>query len=200
VLIVDGQPLARLGVRSALGGSFEVEELPSRSAAIELMRDVGDFDVAIVDMRPAVSGRREKPSGPETIRELSRAKPGLGIVALGETTERHHASEAVAAGASAYVCKGAEQEVLRRAVEAALEPEEFVDPTVAPKGSRGRLTLRQRQILQLLAEGESLSIAARKLELGEETVKSHAKNILARLGAKNRAHAVAIGIRESMIE
>ena len=69
-----------------------------------------------------------------------------------------------------------------------------------PKGSRGKLTRRQREILQLLADGESTTVAARELGLSEETVKTHTKNVLARLGARNRTHAVAIALRESLIE
>ena len=68
------------------------------------------------------------------------------------------------------------------------------------KGSRGKLTRRQREILQLLADGESTTVAARELDLSEETVKTHMKNTLARLGAKNRTHAVAIALRESLID
>jgi DNA-binding CsgD family transcriptional regulator len=70
---------------------------------------------------------------------------------------------------------------------------------VPPKGSRGVITQRQREILQLLADGESTTVAARKLGLSEETVKTHMKNALGRLGAKNRSHAIAIGLRESLI-
>ena len=69
-----------------------------------------------------------------------------------------------------------------------------------PKGSRGKLTSRQRQILQLLANGESTTVAARELDLSEETVKSHMKSTLVRLGAKNRTHAVAIALRECLID
>ena len=69
-----------------------------------------------------------------------------------------------------------------------------------PRGSRGKLTRRQREILQLLANGESTTVAARELDLSEETVKTHTKNALARLGASNRTHAVAIALRESLID
>ena len=61
------------------------------------------------------------------------------------------------------------------------------------------ITTRQREILQLLADGESTTVAARQLGLSEETVKTHMKNTLSRLEAKNRSHAVAIGLRESLI-
>ncbi len=91
-------------------------------------------------------------------------------------------------------------EALLEAVRAALAHERFVDPEVPPRGSRGKLTRRQRQILQLLADGESTTFAARELGLSEETVKTHTKNALARLGARNSTHAVAIALRESLIE
>ena len=106
----------------------------------------------------------------------------------------------VQAGAGAYVSRVAGTTELRRAVDAAIAQERFVDPAVPPKGSRGKLTRRQRQILQLLANGESTTVAARELDLSEETVKNHTKHVLARLGAKNRTHAVAIAVRECLID
>ena len=110
------------------------------------------------------------------------------------------ASAVIAAGASAYLTRSAGSELLLEAVSAALRQEAFVDPAVPPRGSRGKLTRRQRQILQLLADGDSITAAARELGVGEETVKTHTKNILLRLGARNRANAVAIALRESLIE
>jgi two-component system NarL family response regulator len=71
---------------------------------------------------------------------------------------------------------------------------------VPQKGSRGQITRRQRQILQLLANGGSTTAAARDLGLSEETVKTHTRNALARLGARNRTHAVAVAMREALIE
>src|SRR5258707_9694815 len=139
-------------------------------------------------------------SGQEAIRVLRRSSSALGIVAPGERPERHIATAALQAGASAYVARTAETAELRRAVDAAAAQESFVDPAVPPKGSRGKLTQRQRQILQRLANGESTTVAARELDLSEETVKTHMKNALARLGARNRTHAVAIALRECLID
>ena len=126
--------------------------------------------------------------------------PRSGIVAHGELPERHLASAAIQAGASAYVARTAGAEELRRRSTPPLAQESFVDPAVPPKGSRGKLTRRQREILQLLANGESTTVAARELDLSEETVKTHTKHALARLGAKNRTHAVAIALRECLID
>ena len=183
-------------------GRFEIQEATSREEAVDLVRDIGSFDVAILDMRRHPDGADATPplGATETIRMLLKTEPGLGIVAHGERAERHLASAALQAGASAYVSRTASTELLLQAVQAALAQERFVDPDVPPRGSRGKLTKRQREILQLLANGESTTVAARELDLSEETIKTHTKNALARLGARNRTHAVAIALRESLIE
>jgi DNA-binding NarL/FixJ family response regulator len=200
-LVIDGHPVVRLGVRRALDGGFDIQEAGSRNEAIELVRDIGGFDVAVVDMRRWTNGSEaDHISAIETIRVLLKSEPSLGIVAHGERAERHLANAALHAGANAYVSRTASTEDLRQAVEAALGHERFVDPAVPPRGSRGKLTRRQREILQLLANGESTTIAARELGLSEETIKTHTKHALARLGARNRTHAVAIALRESLIE
>jgi DNA-binding NarL/FixJ family response regulator len=193
--VIDGHPLVRLGVRNALSDGFEVEEMETRADAVQLVRDIGSFDVAIVDMRRWEEDGTSALDGNDAIRALRKAKPGLGIVAHGERPERHLANSAMQAGA-----RTAASELLMRAVNAALAQESFVDPAVPPPGSRGKLTRRQREILQLLANGESTTVAARELGLSEETVKTHTKNALARLGARNRTHAVSIALREALIE
>jgi two-component system, NarL family, response regulator DevR len=199
-LVIDDHPLVRLGVRETLRDGFEIQETESRDEALELIRDVGSIDVAIVDLRRGVGDADGALDGNETIRAMLKLEPSLGIVAHGDRAERHIASAALQAGASAYVSRTASASELRRAVEAALQQERFVDPDVPPRGSRGKLTQRQREILQLLANGESTTVAARELGLSEETIKTHTKNALARLGARNRTHAVAIALRESLIE
>jgi DNA-binding NarL/FixJ family response regulator len=200
--VIDGHPLVRLGIREAIADGFVVHEVPTRDEAVDLVRDVGHFDVAVVDMRWRGHGDGDGNSinGPEAIRMLHRSASGLGIVAHGELPERHLASAALQAGASSYISRMAKPKDLRLAIEAAIVQERFVDPAVPPKGSRGKLTRRQRQILQLLANGESTTFAAHELDLSEETVKTHTKNALARLGAKNRTHAVAIAVRECLID
>jgi two-component system, NarL family, response regulator LiaR len=198
--VIDDHPLVRLGVREVLEDGFEVHESASREEAVDLVRDIDGFDVAIVDMRWRQNGAGTAISGQEAIRALHRSSPVLGIVAHGERPERHIASAALQAGASAYVARTAGTAELRRAVDAASAQETYVDPGVPPKGSRGKLTQRQRQILQLLADGESTTVAARELDLSEETVKTHIKTALSRLNARNRTHAVAIALRECLID
>jgi DNA-binding NarL/FixJ family response regulator len=196
---VDVHPLVRLGVREVLSNDFEVQEAAGREEGLDLVRDIGDFDVAILDMCWRPNGDGPSISGTETIREMHRAAPVLGIVAHGDRPQRHLASAALGAGAAAYVARTAGLDQLRKAAIAAAAQERFIDGDVPPKGSRSLLTKRQREILQLLADGESTGVAARRLGLSEETVKTHMKNTLARLEARNRSHAVAIALRESLI-
>ena len=199
--MIDGHPLVRLGVRRALPEVFEIHEAASRYEGLELVRDIGSFDVAILDMRRWSDGAGPPTlDGHEAIKALRKFEPGLAIVAYGERPDRHCATAALQAGATAYVSRTSGAKELRRAAEAALAQESFIDPAVPPPGKRGRLTRRQREILQLLANGGSTTVAARELDLSEETVKTHTKHALARLGARNRTHAVAIALRESLIE
>jgi DNA-binding NarL/FixJ family response regulator len=200
-LVVDPQPTLRLGVREVLADRYEVEEAETGSGALELLMSVGDFDVVIVDLcRGNNAHLDEELIGTAAIRALHKAQPGLGIVAHGAHPEQNAATEAIRAGATAYVVKSSPLESLSNAVDAAAEAERFVDP--AAKGTRGRpaLTRRQRQILQLYADGQSTARVARRLGLSAETVRTHTKAILARLKARDRAHAVAIALRTSLIE
>ena len=192
----------RLGLRRLLDNGYDIEETVSAEDALQLLTDVGDFDIAIVDMRMPANTAPGSLSGAATIRALAKADPGLGIVGLGDRPERHIAREALAAGATAYVARSSSPRDLTRAVEAAAESEQFVDPAT-PAGRRGggrALTKRQREILQLFANGDSTARAAKKLGLSGETVKTHTKQILVRLEARDRAHAVAIGLRSSLID
>src|SRR4249919_2026010 len=82
-LVIDGHPIVRLGMRRALGEDFEVQEAVTRSEAIELVRDIGGFDIAIVDMRVGADGTAPSIDPPDAIRAMLRAEPAMGIVAHG---------------------------------------------------------------------------------------------------------------------
>jgi DNA-binding NarL/FixJ family response regulator len=198
-LVIDAHPTLRLGVRRLLGSKYAVEEAPDWGGAREIIGSVGRFDVVIVDMhRP--NGEAATEPGTAVIRALRRSQPGLGIVAHGPAPERHAAAAALAAGATAFVAKSSPASDLQRAVDSAAEAETFVDPAAANGTASGSLTRRQRQILQLYADGQPTSRIAHQLGLSTETVRTHTKALLARLGARDRAHAVAIGLRSGMIE
>jgi DNA-binding NarL/FixJ family response regulator len=201
-LVIDRQPTVRLGVRRLLASRYAVEEAVDWRRGLEMLDATGGFDVVIVDMNRAEGGEVAGGPGTAAIRALRRAKPGLGIVAHGTRPERHAAAEALDAGATAFVAKSSPARDLERAVDAAAEAETFVDPAARHGGANSGplLTRRQRQILQLYADGHATATVANQLGLSAETVRTHTKGLLARLAARDRAHAVAIGLRNSLIE
>lgn len=197
-MIIDAHPVVRLGIRRLLEPAWEFDELPHGADAVDLLTSVGHFDVAIVEMRTATTGA---PSGPATIRALLKTQPGLGIVAHGGRAERHALVEALDAGASAYVSKRSSPTAMTAAVAAVERFESYIDPGVTGReAAELSITRRQRQILQLFADGLSTDEVAKRLGLSLETVRTHARASLPRLGAHDRAHAVAIAMRGSLID
>jgi DNA-binding NarL/FixJ family response regulator len=198
-LVVDRQPVVRLGIRELLASRFVVEEAADWPAARDLLTDIGAFDVAVVDIDRTGDGL---PAGATLIKALRREHPAMGLVAHTGRAETVAATEAMDAGASAFVVRSSPAAALREAVEAAAERSRFVDPAATGKRKPGTasLTKRQRQILQLLADGHSTISAAEQLGLSSETVRTHAKGVLGRLHARDRAHAVAIGLRAGLID
>ena len=196
-MIIDGQPMTRLGIRRALEGDWDYEELNDGRGVIDLVNTVGRIDVAIVEMR---GSERGVPSGSATIRRLLRAEPGLGVIARGGRVERHAISEAIDAGARAYVSKRSPHTTLQRAVDSVLATKPFIDPEADRGGVAPPITPRQREILQAFADGYSAAQVADRLGLSKQTVSTHAKQALPRLGANDRAHAVAIALRDSLID
>ena len=113
-------------------------------------------------------------------------------------------SEALKAGVKGYVRKDSPSADLIRAIEAARAGEFYVDPglsstIVLEEGDR-TLSARQREILQMLADGMQTDAVAKDLGLSTETVRTHTKRILAKLEASTRTQAVAIGIRYGLID
>ena len=196
-MIIDAQPFVRLGIRHLLAPAWDFEELPDGREAVDLLTSVGRFEVAIVEMRPADG---ETPSGPATIRALLDQQPGLGVVAHGSGLGRHAMTEALDAGALGYVSKGSSPKTMRQAVAAVIDFESFRDPAVERRSTTPPLTRRQRQILQMFADGCSTEEVAKRLGLSTETIRTHAGASLPRLGARNRGHAIAIALRASMLD
>jgi DNA-binding NarL/FixJ family response regulator len=90
---------------------------------------------------------------------------------------------------------------MRRAVAAVSDFQTYIDPRVRPdRLGPQKITRRQREILQLFADGHSTDAVADRLSLSAETVRTHAKACLGRLGARDRAHAIAIALRGSLID
>ena len=198
-LIVDDHPVVRAGVRAVLEQAFahsdisDAESLDDASTAVN-----GEPpDVVIVDPWRV---------GVDVGEVVGRLQTELNapIVVFTSDGGARLLSEALKAGVKGYVRKDSPSEDLIRAIEAARAGEFYVDPglsstIVLDEGDR-TLSARQRQILQMLADGMQTDAVAERLGLSTETVRTHTKRILAKLEASTRTQAVAIGLRHGLIE
>jgi DNA-binding NarL/FixJ family response regulator len=198
-LIVDDHPVVRQGISAQhekeLRG-VNVTEAATAEAAVETNFQPPP-DVAVVDPRGG-GGDVE-----ETV-ALLRKRLRCAIVVFTSNGGARLLAEALKAGVKGYVRKDSPPEDLVRAIRAAREGNFYVDPAlsstiVLEEGDR-TLTVRQREILQMLADGMQTEAVARKLGLSTETVRTHTKRILAKLHADTRTQAVAIAIRNGLIE
>jgi DNA-binding NarL/FixJ family response regulator len=197
-LIVDDHPVVRAGVRAVLEQAFAGSTVSDAASLEEAQGFNGEPpDVVIVDpWRVGVDVG-------EVVGRL-RSELRAPIVVFTSDGGARLLSEALKAGVKGYVRKDSPSEDLIRAIEAARAGEFYVDPglsstIVLDEGDR-TLSARQREILQMLADGMQTDAVAEKLGLSTETVRTHTKRILAKLEASTRTQAVAIGIRHGLIE
>jgi DNA-binding NarL/FixJ family response regulator len=198
-LIVDDHPVVRQGIRALLERELDGVEVSTAETAEAAMQEAGGKspDVVVIDLR-RVSGDIS-----DTISRLHDSLRSPIVVFTADGGPRMLA-EALKAGVKGYVRKDSPAEDLIRAIQAATAGEFYVDPALSSsllleEGER-TLTARQREILQMLADGMHTEEVARQLGLSTETVRTHTKRILAKLGAGTRTQAVAIGIRSGLIE
>jgi len=185
VLIVDDHPIVREGLVSALHGKGEIEVIGGFGSAEEAIVAAGRLrpDVVILDLELPHLG------GIDAIPRFSA--PVLMLTAYGTDDE---IDRALAAGAKGYLLKGAPLDDIERAIAAVARGESYLDSRVTAqllsRGSRMRLTQREREVLRLL--GHSNKEIAMALGIAERTVKFHVTSIFNKLGAETRAQAVAI--------
>jgi DNA-binding NarL/FixJ family response regulator len=198
-VIVDEHPVVRHGVRSLLERTWpasQVTDAETLDAALETLGK-GKPDIVIID--PWRAGA----DVPGTIKRVTEQTKAPVVVFTADGGARL-LSEALKAGVKGYVRKDSPSDDLVRAIQAARTGDFYVDPSlsstlVLDEGDR-TLSARQREILQMLADGMQTDAVAQQLGLSTETVRTHTKRILAKLEASTRTQAVAIGIRHGLIE
>lgn len=132
-------------------------------------------------------------NGLEAARRISQKYPGIKLIFLTMHTERPYVEEAFRSGASAYVLKRAAASELVEAVRAALQGRAYVSPNITQPaqfqraGGRTGLTARQREVLQLVAEGRSAKQIAAELNISPKTVELHKAAIMDRVGLRTTA-------------
>ena len=200
-LIVDDHEVVRDGLRISLANSPHIRivgEASDGEAAVALA-ERRHPNVVIMDVRmPGMDGL-------EATKLVTEKAPNSNVLIFTAYSERSLLGRGLESGAKGYILKEAPRETLVRAIEKVSLGETFVDPALMTAFLPGRegiemLTAREREILQLLADGMSNADVAERLFISQETVKSHVRHILTKLEADTRTHAVAIALREAMID
>lgn len=212
ILIADDHPLFRDGLRSLLTaqGHEVVGEAHNGHEAVELARTLRPELVLMDVSMPELDGIG-------ATRQITADVPDVKVVILTASDQDETLFEAIKAGAQGYLQKNLEAEdffaLLDRVTrgELGLTPllarkllQEFAKPTAEPKISEDMpdaLTAREREVLELMVEGvTSNRKLAKRLDLSENTVKFHVRNILDKLHLHNRAEVVGYVLRKKMTE
>ena len=199
VLLVDDHVMVRVGLRTLLSTDPQIKvlgEAATGAQALAMAREQQP-DVVLLDAHlPDLSG-------PEVCRRLRAAVPDAAIGILTTFTDDELVRDCVRAGAQGYLLKDIAELDLSRRIKALARGEAVIDPKVAPlvlaaarlggaaAGDQPMLSARQREVLQLVAQGLSNREMAEALSISEHTVKSHLKAIFQKTGVASRAQAVA---------
>jgi DNA-binding NarL/FixJ family response regulator len=207
-LIVDDHPVTREGLRTALALSEDqvvvVGEAASGEEAVERARELSP-DVVFMDVRmPGMDGI-------EATRRIREAAPATKVILITIDESRGAISEAIQAGVSGYLLKDASADTLVDAAKNAIEGNAVIHPhltktfieevrLVEPtEGGPTPLSKREREILQKVADGSTTRQVANELGISPHTVKTHLERIFEKLGANDRAQAVAMAIRQGIV-
>lgn len=203
-LAVDDHSVVRQGLHLLLEDSDEVELVGVVENGEEAIEAVARLqpDIVLMDVRlPGIDGI-------STVKRIHAVAPSVQFVVFSAYGDKRLLTDAIAAGARGYVMKGAPPEDLLRAIRTVADGKPFIDPALSPAllmsdaGVAGgaALTEREREIVQLLAEGFHTEVIANRIGLSVETVKSDTKRVIGKLQADTRTHAVAIALRQSLID
>ncbi len=199
-LIADDHEVVREGLRLSLSRAPHIRVVGEASdgASAVALAERRRPDVVIMDVRmPGMDGL-------EATRILKERVPSAAVLIFTAYGERSLLGRGLESGAKGYILKEAPHQTLLRAIERVAGGEGYVDPALMPefltRDREDMLTPRERQILQLLADGMSNADVASRLFISQETVKSHVRRILTKLEADTRTQAVAIALREAIID
>jgi len=200
ILCVDDHPVVRQGIAGLVGLHADMElvaEAANGREAIEQFRRHRP-DITLMDLQmPEVGGL-------EAINAIRGEFPEARIIVLTTYTGDVQALRALKAGARAYLLKSAMHKELLDTVRVVHSGRKSMSPEVsiglAEHVTDDPLTPAEIRVLRLIADGNANKEIAKHLSLTEETVKGHVRNVLSKLGAKDRTHAAMIGFKRGIIE
>ena len=202
-LVVDDHSVVQQGLDLLLADFDDLVLVGTVDSGEEAINAVAQLKPQIVLMDVRLPGI----DGVSTVKKIQQVAPSVKFVIFSAYGDKRLLSDAIAAGARGYVMKGSPPEDLLRAIRTVAEGKAFVDPSLSPAlimqdgaGPEQPLSEREREILQLLAEGYHTEEVARRIGLSVETVKSDTKRVIAKLQADTRTHAVAIALRRALID
>lgn len=213
ILVVDDHTLIRRGIVGLLRDCPDMEVVGEAGTAEEALREAGRVtpDVVLLDIGlPDVDGLR-------VTRELKKRLPRVEVLILTVHDREDYLFQALQAGASGYILKGADVQDLLAAVRSVTRGEVYLYPTVtrkllndylrrvqasAAEDAEGRdgLTEREREVLRLIALGHTTPEIARLLYLSPHTVQTHRDHIMGKLNLHRRAGLIRYAIRKGLID
>ena len=208
VLLADDHKILREGLRTLLEQESDMQVVgeaengrSSVKLAGELAPDVVIMDVAMPDL-----------NGIDATRRITEAEPNAKVLALSMHSDGRYVRGMLQAGARGYILKDCAAEELTRAIRTVMSNQVYVSPGVTgtivndyvrqlsstDTDEPATLTRREREVLQLLAEGSSTAQIAERLHLSVKTVETHRKRIMDKLGLRSIAELTKYAIREGI--
>lgn len=205
IFIVDDHPVVVEGLKSVidqLEGHRVAGIALNAVDAVNLLRETR-VDVLLLDINlPDINGI-------DLCKKVKKEFPGIKILGISTFSERSYISRMIQNGASGYLLKSATKEEIAEAIDSvmhgrlymSLEMEHLLHPaSVAMKGHIPSLTKREKEILQLIAEGMTNNQIAEKIFISPATVDTHRKNMITKLGVSNTAALVKFAMEHGLIE
>ncbi len=208
VIIVDDHRMVREGLRSMLREQPRIDivgEADNESDAIRVIQETQP-EVVLLDIR--LRGA----SGLDACRNIHQRFPDVSVIFLTVYEDQQYIFEALRAGARGYILKKIGDDDLVKVIEEVRSGEVIVDPSLTGQiamraaegsrtwaGARYGLTEREAEVLEAVSQGLSNHGVGERLFISEETVKSHVRSILRKLGVGDRTQAVSLALREGLV-
>ncbi len=206
VLIVDDHPVTRDGLRAALGIDDDMDVVGEAASGEEALQAADDLEPDVVFMDVRMPGM----NGIEATKLIRKEHPDTKVILFTVDESRASIAEAIQAGVSGYLLKDVGADELINAAKLAMEGKAVIHPALTQafieevrlvnKPQEAPLSRREVEILQRVAYGSTTKEVASQLGISPHTVKTHLERIFEKLGANDRAQAVAIAIRQGLVQ